>query len=157
MTAVTRRSGPEVAIADVVTFIPDGPARRHSGRSGLGVAGYAQNHRNDLIGYGSNHMGHDAEIEAHLRANHWQDQKNADQDHHPVGFQPSQRGGEHVRKQPHGDTSAVERRQWQQIEDRQNDIDDQRIFQIFSNPLRYSVRQIADKVEQQRGDHGEPS
>jgi hypothetical protein len=28
MMAVTRRSGPEVAIADVVTFIPNGPHRR---------------------------------------------------------------------------------------------------------------------------------
>jgi hypothetical protein len=28
MTAVTRRSGPEVAIADVVTFIPNGPHSR---------------------------------------------------------------------------------------------------------------------------------
>jgi hypothetical protein len=53
MTAVTRRSGPEVAIADVVTFIPNGPARRHGGRSGPGVAGYAQNYRNELIGCGT--------------------------------------------------------------------------------------------------------
>jgi hypothetical protein len=28
-------------------------------------------------------MRYDAEIEAHLRTDHWQDEKNADQDHHP--------------------------------------------------------------------------
>ena len=52
----------------------------------LGVAGYPQNNRNNLIGYGSNHMRYDAEIEAHLCTDHWQDEKNAYQDHHPVWF-----------------------------------------------------------------------
>ena len=121
----------------------------------LGVAGYSQNDRNNLIGYGSNHMRYDAEIEAHLRTDHRQDEKNAYQDHHPVWFQPSQWGGERVRKQPNGNPSAIERRQWHQIEDRQNNVDDQRILQVFSNPLRSSVWQVADEVEQQCGEHGE--
>jgi len=29
---------------------------------------------------------YDAEIEAHLRTDHWQNEKNANQDHHPVRF-----------------------------------------------------------------------
>jgi acetate kinase len=62
---------------------------------------------------------------------------------------------QHVREQPHSDPSAVERRQRQQIEDRQNDVDDQRISQIFSKPLRNSVGKVADKVERQRGDQCE--
>ena len=62
---------------------------------------------------------YDVEIQAHLRANHRQDEKNPDQDHHPVGFQPGERGAERLREQPHGDPSAVERWRRQQIEDRQ--------------------------------------
>jgi hypothetical protein len=33
--------------------------------------------------YGCSHIRYDAEIEAHLRIDHWQDEKNADQDHYP--------------------------------------------------------------------------
>ena len=75
-------------------------------------------------------MRHDAQVETKLCANHRQYKKNAYQDYHPVWFQPGQRGGEHVRKESHGDPSAVERRQWQQIEDRQDNIDDERIFKF---------------------------
>src|SRR5262249_38394392 len=94
-----------------------------------------------------NHTRYDAEIEAYLRTNHWQNEKNANQDHYPVWFQPSQREGEPVRKQSHDDPSAVKRRQWQQIEDRQNDVEDQCIFQVFSGPLGDSVWQVIDKME----------
>jgi hypothetical protein len=37
-----------------------------------------------------------------------------------------------------------------EIEDRQNNVDDQSISQVFSEPLRSSIGQIADKVERQR-------
>ena len=36
----------------------------------LDVAGYPQNDRNNRTGYDGHHMGHDTEIEAHLRTNH---------------------------------------------------------------------------------------
>jgi hypothetical protein len=63
--------------------------------------------------------------------------------------------GEYVRKLPHGDPSAVEGRQWQQVENLQNDFEDQGILQVVSSPMRRGLRQEADEVEQQRGDHGE--
>ena len=53
---------------------------------GLTVAGYQKNDADDLTGNHGNHMRHDAEIEAELRANHRQDEQHADQDHHPIGF-----------------------------------------------------------------------
>jgi hypothetical protein len=52
----------------------------------LAVTGQPQNDRNDLAGYYSNHMRYDAEIEAYLRTDHWQNEKKANQDHHPVWF-----------------------------------------------------------------------
>jgi hypothetical protein len=83
----------------------------------LAVAGYPQNDGDDPVGHRSNRLGYDVEIEPNLRANHRQDEKQPDQDDHPVGFQSSKRGGKRIREQPYSDPTAVERWQWQQIED----------------------------------------
>ena len=63
-----------------------GVARKRSGAIyvSLAIAGQPQNDRNDLPGYYSNHMRYDAQIDAYLRTNHWQNEENANQDHHPV-------------------------------------------------------------------------
>jgi hypothetical protein len=115
------------------------------------VAAAAQNDRDERVDYCGKRARYDAEIEAYLRADHWQNEKDAN----PVGFQASQRARDSVGKQPHDDPSAVERWQRQQIEDRQNDVDDQRILQIFSSPLRGCVWQVVGEAEQERGGRGE--
>src|SRR5262245_15365504 len=55
--------------------------------------------------------------------------------------------GQGIGKDADGNPPAVERRQWEQIEDRQNDIDDKRILEIKRNPLRDHCGQIDQKMK----------
>jgi hypothetical protein len=104
----------------------------------LGVPSYPQNDPDDRTGRGSDRLGDHVEIETYLRSDHRQDEKDPDQDHHPIGLQPGKRSSERFWEQSHRDPSTIEWRQWQQIEDRQNDVDDQRIFK-FSASHRAAV------------------
>jgi hypothetical protein len=55
-------------------------------REVLAIAGQPQNDRYDPASHYSNHMRYDPEIDANLRTNHWQNEKNANQNNHPIGF-----------------------------------------------------------------------
>src|SRR5262245_21407202 len=76
-----------------------------------------------------------SEIKPELRPQKRQDDEQADQDDEAVGLQPGEGARKPLGEYPDQDATAIERRNGEEIEDRQDDIDDQCVPQIVRQPL----------------------
>lgn len=102
---------------------------------------------NDGIGRAGYDRTENVGVDPHLRPEHRQNQENADHNHYPIRLQPGERCGECVGQHADSNSTAIERREREHIEDCDDDVDVDRVRQIPQDPLAGTRRQIANSVE----------
>ena len=90
-------------------------------------------------------MRHQIKVYAHLRTQQRQENQEPNQNHHSVRLKTGKLLGEYIGKQTYRNTSPVKRRQREQIEDGQNDINDECVLEIQCSPLSNGGWQIGDQ------------
>src|SRR6266480_608237 len=98
-------------------------------------------------------MRHQIKVYAHLRTQQRQENQEPNQSHHSVRLKTGKLLGEYIGKQTYRNTSPVKRRQKEQIEDGQNDIDDECVLEIQCSPPSNGDWQIGDQMKTQRCDN----
>ena len=92
----------------------------------LRVASYPKDHTDNGICRTDHKLPDDVEIDTELGAKQRQNEDDPDQNHHAVWLDARERDRQRAREHAHCDAPAIERRQRQQVEDGEQDIDDQR-------------------------------
>ena len=86
-----------------------------------------------------------------MRTQQRQENEQSNKNYHPVRFKTGKLSGQYIRKQTNGNASPIKRREGKQIEDRENDINDERVLQIQYAPLGDCAWQIDSQMKTQGG------
>jgi hypothetical protein len=90
------------------------------------------------------------DVDAHLSRENRQKEKSPDHDPHAMRRKAGERCREHLGQHPDRDATAIEGREWDQVEECENDIDADCVGEIPQHPLTDIQRQNVDRVQEQR-------
>src|SRR5262249_16036546 len=120
-------------------------------RKYLCITGYREDQTDNGICRTDHKLPYDVEIDTELAANQRQNKDDPDQNHHAVWLDARERDRQRTREHANRNASAIERRQRQQVEDGEQDVDHQRVFEVLGNPWRRRIGQIDNQVKCQSG------
>src|SRR3954469_11330593 len=90
------------------------------------------------------------QIEPELSAQYWQNEYDPKQDQKAVSLQLSVGARQTARQNAHNDTASVQRRQGDHVEDRQNEVQQDRLVQRLRDPSCSRLGQQPDEMEEAR-------